>query len=1539
MFEGKSPRIAMCVLYLVCCTLYFSSMTVAQDETSDEKIIERYKLMLSRKPKEGSTFDRLYQLYLEDAGLEQMVADYERAATAQPDNPNLQLILGHIHKRLGKDEETIAAYQRAVELAPDDYYPHFALGQAYATLRRHEDAIATLTRAVELSTASQTAALADLTALYKALGRAYFGRGRVHEAISAWGKIAEIDPQNIFARIELANLFWEQELHLQAIEQHEAIIQLKTDDPYRVCLSRRAIGQIQEEKGDYQGAIQSYDAALALTAPGNWLREDIQERIIGIYATKDDWPGLIRYYEDKLATTPNDPGLIGLLASAYIKNQQLDEGIAQYRKGLELAPTDADLRLNLIAALRDAEKFEAAAVEYETLSEQSPDDLGIYRELGELYLQLKDEERAREIYQQMIDSDPDNPRTHLILAEIYLEHEWIDDAVAEYERAISLAPDNLDYIEYFGEFYFRQGNRERSVEIWKRMVAGNRAIAENYDRLARLLDAKAGILNSHTEAITASRKAVKLKPGEYRYREALAERLMSNKEYDEALTQYTEAAKLAPNAFFAEQMADQQIEIYRHQGILMEKIKALEVAPETFDQQKQLAKMYRKLGNITHTMKALLKAKELQPDDVLVNRWLADIYAHQNMRDEATAIYAHLIEIDRANAREYYAGISRSHLKGMDFDAATDAARQAVAHSPHNPEGYQMLAEIAKHAGNYNAAVDSLKQVIRLRPEATEIRVELAEIYKLAGNTRRAVEQYWRCWALSNSVNEKLDFVKPLFEAYETLEQGGEFEEKLKQMSKANPYDMGPVLALARVYRIKNDLSSARFQLVRALELERENPELLAQLVKISLDLNETQDALDYQQRLVKAQPDPIHQRRLGELLFDAGREQEAIQAWTKLLYTKNQTVEAELRLATLLIQHVLLDEALSTLDRAGQKATDAESIYQVGATLAGMNEFDRASPYFDRILQMPKPPKKTTQNVTRRSRRPTYGPPGINMHRFERVQSLYPLIQMQIFRGEMLKQLKNQSKTNSALRAQRLQRFGGSMWQPWKPNSFEDARAGALVQLMIIAQWQGKSREFIQQFEAEADANSRDILTLERLAQLYILTENSDKTKEITQRLIAASPNDLVYHAMRLDQSMQENLDYETVKKYIDEMSGVALQARLWYIAQYARRLYLQQKKTAAAKLLDEFGDAKVTDPRTASQLVRVFAEMGNIDAAERLIAQLPNQAMSAVSRTLVLDRSTHLYLARTYERRNRIDKAIEQYEKVSELDPNNVRWYITITNLYREQHRTDPAKQLAKTATLYEKAIKIVPTAFELHYLLAATYRAQDRLSEATVLYRRVLNLPLKAHERDSVLRSIWKLYAGGEQQDKGIAILEELKTELKTNLVLHELLGDAYKAVKDLEKADAAYTEWLTIRQKSVRRHRAQDYRDLAEELLDKNILPEQALAFAERAAQIGPAPAYASTLGRAYLANERYEEALEQFKRSINRVNHPGMTAEDVVRQLWLAAANVTDKARYVALIEELMSDLPDNPTIQQLAALVEYYRKQEQSDKAKDATNR
>ena len=1216
MFERHKQPIAF-ILFLYCLVSVLLPIAHAQDEAVDEKIVERYKQMLERKPKEGSTFDRLYQLYLEGSGLEQMVVDYQTEVATRTEDPNLQLILGHIYKRLGVNTEAILAYRRAVDLASEDYYPHFALGQMYATLRQHEQAIAALTKAANLAAESRSATPDELTATYKALGRAYFRRDRIDEAIAAWGRIAELDPENIFSRIELADLFREQELYTQAIKQHEAIVQLKRDDPYRVCLSLREIGKIQEEMGEYDAAIQSYDKALALTGQGNWLRKDLHQRIIGIYAHNGDWPGLITFYEGKLAETPNNVELIGLLANAYIENEQTDEGITKYRKGLELAPTDAGLRLNLIAVFRNAERFEEAAAEYEILSESQPDDFGIYRELGELYLQLEDENRARATYQRMIDRDPDNAGTHLILAEIYTGHEWIDDAIAEHEKAIALDLENLDYIEYFGEFYLRRGNREKTAETWNRMVAGDRGIAENYGRLAQLFDTK----HFRAEAIVASRKAVELASSEYGYREALARRLMENKDYEEALAEYTEAEKLAPNPFFAERMTDRLIEIYRRQGVLAEKIDELEELPESFEQQKQLAKMFLKLGNMTNALEILIQAKGLKPDDVQVNRWLVELYTKSGQRDEAVTVYNYLIEVDAGNAREYYSSIARLHLRAMDFDAATLAAKQAIAHSPRNPEGHQLLAAIDKQRGHHDGAVDSLKQAVRLRPESTEIRAELADVHRRAGDYRQAIEQYWRCWDLSDELSDKLSFVNRLEGVYYDFGRSDELEEKLQQMARVNPNDRGPVLGLAELYRGQGDLPAAREQLVRALERETQNPDLLAQLVKTNLELGETQEALSYQQRLVKAQPNPHHQQKLGEMLFDIGREQEAVQTWTKLLHARNKDVEAEVKLAGLLSQHGLLDEALSALDRAGEKATNAKTIYHIGALLVEMNELERAASHFERILAMPKPPEETKKNI---------GQAG-----------------QFTFRSSQKSFLPNTSRFNLArdIVRQIQQPYWGSAGGTWLPSNFEDAQAGALAQLGIIAQREQRLDDFITGFEAKTDAHPKDLQILETLAKINILMENSDKTIRTIDRLIALSPNDLSYRAIQLNYALQRDLDYETAKSYLAGLSQLSLEAQLWYTSQLANTLYQQGKRTDAKKLVHKITDAKVTDVQVVSELVRVLTQIGEVDAAEQILAQLPSASSitrGTMRQSWQLHQTMYANLSYTYVREGQIDKAI---------------------------------------------------------------------------------------------------------------------------------------------------------------------------------------------------------------------------------------------------------------------------------------------------------
>ncbi len=572
----------------------------------------------------------------------------------------------------------------------------------------------------------------------------------------------------------------------------------------------------------------------------------------------------------------------------------------------------------------------------------------------------------------MIDRAPDNPSTYLTLAEIYTGHAWIDAATTHYEKALALAPNNLDYIAAFGDFYLRHGNREKALETWNTMVTGDKANAMNFQHLAQLLKTK----NFKKEAIAAIRTAVALMPEEYRHSEKLAEYLMENEEYDKALAAYNTAIALAPNPFFVDKLNDKVIELYRRQGTLTQQAKTLETElenparseTERSTQQLLLTKMYLKMGNISYALEVLLKAKQQKPRDVHIHRWLAELYYRQGRWDAAHSIYKHLITIDSANAREYYTKIAKSHLNILDFDAATDTAKQIIAQNPRAPDGHQLLAHIAVHSENYAAAIDSLKNAMRLQPEDIKIRTELAKVYRLAGKPQHAVAQYWQCWHLSDTVTDKLALIKPLSEIYNTLGKPDALKTELKKLAKSNTAQVAATLALAELQRTQDDLQGARFLLAKALNKQRNNPALLYHFVNINLALNDMQTALTYQQQLVKVQPTADNQQQLGEILFDLGREQEAIQVWTQLLHAKNQPLTAEVKLAARLLRNGLQAQAAIVLERTAEKITSTDAHlprYQLGALLVAIDEPERAIPHFHSILNMAEQTDTLTEKTT----------------------------------------------------------------------------------------------------------------------------------------------------------------------------------------------------------------------------------------------------------------------------------------------------------------------------------------------------------------------------------------------------------------------------------------------------------------------------------------------------------------------------------------------------------------------------------------------
>ncbi len=235
--------------------------------------------------------------------------------------------------------------------------------------------------------------------------------------------------------------------------------------------------------------------------------------------------------------------------------------------------------------------------------------------------------------------------------------------------------------------------------------------------------------------------------------------------------------------------------------------------------------------------------------------------------------------------------------------------------------------------------------------------------------------------------------------------------------------------------------------------------------------------------------------------------------------------------------------------------------------------------------------------------------------------------------------------------------------------------------------------------------------------------------------------------------------------------------------------------------------------------------------------------------------------------------------------------------------------AEHLKKSASFYEKAIELRPDVYQFYILLAKLYIKKNLISDAVAVYRRALDVPLTQATHNSAIRAISELYTDQTQEEKLVAILEEIKPKMEESVVLHELLGDFYKKTGDFKKAELVYTKWLEIRQREVSEQEPFYQRRFAEELLEKGIFPEIALNHAKRALQgyAGTSHHYPMTLGHACIANDLYDEAFKYYKYAFSILS-TNSSSDHFWKQLVDAGKNAKQKERYIQMLDALRQSM-------------------------------
>ncbi|HZT40137.1 MAG TPA: tetratricopeptide repeat protein [Bryobacteraceae bacterium] len=259
-----------------------------------------------------------------------------------------------------------------------------------------------------------------------------------------------------------------------------------------------------------------------------------------------NYPAAIEAFSKAVAADPNDYAKHFHLALAYSLDGKDQQGIAEYRKTLELKPGLPQALMNLAILLLRNNDSQAAVPLLRELRQSKPHDARVSAYLGDALLAQNRLAEAAEAYASALESEPKSASAELGLARVYARQGRLDDCAPHFRNAAALDPSYKSALLELAELYERAGRNGEAIEIY-REFPDNAAASERAGQL--LLEAGDG-----AAAVPLLEAAVKRSPTPAN-RLALATAYFKTKAYDKGLAVLDAAIQADANNYDVRMLA------------------------------------------------------------------------------------------------------------------------------------------------------------------------------------------------------------------------------------------------------------------------------------------------------------------------------------------------------------------------------------------------------------------------------------------------------------------------------------------------------------------------------------------------------------------------------------------------------------------------------------------------------------------------------------------------------------------------------------------------------------------------------------------------------------------------------------------------------------------------------------------------------------------------------------------------------------------------------------------------------------------------
>ncbi len=622
----------------------------------------------------------------------------------------------------------------------------------------------------------------------------------IDKAVSEYKQAIAADPETLFLRVELAELYWRISRVGDAI--HEAEDVLKADPNYpdaHQLLARvywHLLSESQTETSNKENLHKAIEHMEALTRlqPSD---TDSWQVLGRLYKMDNQNQKAEEAFKKVLDVDPDSKGGLSSLAQLYFEQGDY-AGAVDLLKKIPEADQDPPMLGMLGYAYSQMHEFESAVATYEKALAKDPENQELRRAYADALLDMGNTPAARTEFEKILKADPEDGSTYLRLAQLDRQEGRFDEARKDLERARTLSLPGDAKIQYNTKIQYEQalledaaGNQDKAIELLQGLVKSSEQPEDQYtpaeaNNRAIFLERLGLIYRSQRKyplALHAFQQIVALgKAQAPRGEQLIVDTMRLTHELPKALEEVNSAVKKYPE--------ERSLHILRayvvgEMGQVGEATKQLQALMNNTPADRELylseAQVYSQAKQFPEAEQAVNKALgySSKPEEQEYSRFmLGSIYERQKKYDLAEEQFKKVLAVDPLNApAANYLGYMLAD-RGVRLEESVKYIQKALELEPNNGAYLDSLGWAYYKMDRCDLAEPHLEKAARLMSDNPTIHEHLGHLYLRMGKEDLAKQEWER------ALKEWPQAVSSDFDAEQAAKLQGELEELNLRLAK-----------------------------------------------------------------------------------------------------------------------------------------------------------------------------------------------------------------------------------------------------------------------------------------------------------------------------------------------------------------------------------------------------------------------------------------------------------------------------------------------------------------------------------------------------------------------------------------------------------------------------------------------------------------------------------------------------------------------------------------------------------------------------------